>query len=197
MPEKIARVTLAEYLASEETSPFRREYIDGRVFAMAGSKRRHNLIVARLFQRARNVADGGQCQVFSSDMKVYVEVRNSVYYPDLVVCCDQDDSDELCVKRPCFLVEVLSPSTASVDRRDKRVSYERLPSLLECALVEQNRMRVELYQREGEGWQGYLLQDPDDTVLSSCLGLKMTLAHIYQDVEFPPPGVAEEEAEYV
>jgi Uma2 family endonuclease len=129
-------------------------------------------------------------------MKVHIEARNSVYYPDILVCCDQNDRDELCVRQPCFIVEVLSPSTARVDRYEKRASYERLPSLQEFALVEQNRMRVELYQREGEGWQGYLLLDPDDTVRSSCLGLKMTLAQIYQDVEFPPLGVAEEEAEY-
>lgn len=141
MPEKIVRATLAEYLASEEASPVRREYVDGRIFGMAGSKRRHNLIVARLFQSARNVADSGRCQVFSSDMKVHIEARNSVYYPDLLVCCDQNDRDELCVRQPCFIVEVLSPSTARVDRYEKRASYERLPSLQEFALVEQNRMR--------------------------------------------------------
>ncbi len=194
MPSRLVPISIEDYLAFEERSPLRHEYVDGRIYAMTGAKRRHNLIVARLLYRARGAADARPpCQVFANDMKLYVQLRNSIYYPDIVACCDPDDREEIYVIRPCFIVEVLSPSTAGIDRREKRMSYETLPSLQEYLIVSQDRMRVELYQREEAGWQGYLLQQPDDVIWSSCLQLRMTLAELYADVELAPPGVAEEE----
>lgn len=194
-PLKLVQVTVAEYLAREEKTALKHEFVDGRIFAMSGSKRRHNLIAARLLHRARSAADRrAPCQVFGSDMKLYVQARNSVYYPDLTACCDPSDREELYVTRPCFIVEVLSPSTATIDRREKRMSYETLESLREYVILDQDRMRAEVFQREEGGWQGYLLEHPDDSIRSSCLHLNLTLAQIYEDVDLPPPGVAEEDA---
>jgi RNA polymerase sigma factor (sigma-70 family) len=44
---------------------------------------------------------------------------------------------------------LLSPSTASIDRREKRASYATVKSLREYLIVDQDRIRVELYRREG------------------------------------------------
>ena len=126
-------------------------------------------------------------------MGVYVETYNSFYYPDLSVCCDRSDRNELFLVRPCFIVEITSPSTASIDRREKRLSYTSLESLREYAIVDHDRMRVELYRRESSGWRGYILDQSDDVVESSCLGLRLDLLRIYEGVELPPPGVAEPE----
>jgi Uma2 family endonuclease len=186
-----------EYLEREEINPVKCEYVDGEVYAMSGAKRRHNLIASNLVRRAREAADNrAGCQVFGSDMKVYVETFNSFYYPDLSVCCDGSDRNELFLVRPCFIVEVSSPSTASIDRREKRRSYIALESLREYAIVDQDRMRVELYRRESSGWRGYILDQSDDVLESSCLGLRLNLPRIYEGVELPPPGVVEEPPEY-
>jgi Uma2 family endonuclease len=191
---KPALLSPAEYLEREEQSPVKCEYVDGEVYAMSGAKRRHNLIASNLVRRAREAADSREgCQVFGSDMKVYVETYNSFYYPDLSVCCDRGDRHELFLVRPCFIVEVISPSTANIDRREKRRSYTSLESLREYAIVDQDRMRVELYRRESSGWRGYILDQSDDVVESSCLGLRLDLSRIYEGVELPPPGVAEPE----
>jgi Uma2 family endonuclease len=71
------------------------------------------------------------------------------------------------------------------------VSYTSLESLREYVLVDQDRMHVELYRREDSEWRGYLLNQPDDVMESSCLGLRVSLLEIYEGVELPPPGVAE------
>ena len=123
-----------------------------------------------------------ECQVFGSDMKVYVETHNSFYYPDLSVCCDRSDRHELFLTRPCFIAEVLSPSTASIDRREKRASYATLESLREYLIVDQDRLRVELYRREGSGWQGYVLNQ---------------LQQIYEGVEFSQSVSESETPEYI
>jgi Uma2 family endonuclease len=46
-------------------------------------------------------------------------------------------------------VDVLSPGTASIDRREKRLAYTRLPSLEQYIVVDQGRMRADVYGREG------------------------------------------------
>jgi hypothetical protein len=37
-------------------------------------------------------------------------------------------------------------------------------------------------------WCGYILDQSDDVVESSCLGLRLDLRQIYEGVELPPPG---------
>jgi len=192
MQPKPLPLTPREYLEQEERSPNKNEYMNGEVYAMSGAKRRHNLIATNVLGLAWSTAAGRGCQVFGSDMKVYVEAHNAFYYPDVSVCCDPNDKDELFLARPCFIVEVLSPSTASIDRREKRASYTTLDSLREYVIVDQDRMRVELYRRESSGWRGYVLTSLDDAVESSGLEGRMTLAQIYGGVELPV-GVSEEE----
>ena len=195
MQPKPAPLTPAEYLAREEKSPVKCEYVDGEIYAMSGAKRAHNLLCSNLVFHARGAAVGNYapCQVFGSDMKVYIETHNSFYYPDLSVCCDPSDRHDLFLSRPCFIVEVLSRSTAVIDRREKRASYTTLESLREYVIVDSERMRVELYRRESDGWRGYLLNQPEDVVESSCSGLRLTLQQIYEGVELPQTGVSEPE----
>jgi Uma2 family endonuclease len=194
MQPKPVPLSPAEYLEKEQNSPIKYEYVDGEIYAMAGTRRRHNLIASSLIRQAGNAAVAREsCQVFGSDMKVRIETHNSFYYPDLSVCCDSSDRNELFLTHPCFIVEVLSPSTANPDRREKRVSYMTLQSLREYVIVDADQMRVDLYRREGSGWRGYTLNQPDDLVESSCLRLHLSLAQIYEGVEFPP-SVTEAEA---
>lgn len=197
MPVRFVKITVEEYLAFEERATHRHEFVDGQIFAMSGARRAHNLINMRLSQIVRSAADRRpECQVFANEMKLLLKGRNRVYYPDIFATCDPVDRADPYVTRPCFIVEILSRSTQHIDRREKRISYMELPSLQEYVLVSQDRMRVELYQREETGWIGYLLREPDDIIWSSCLGLRVTLAELYQDVEFATPGVAEETPEY-
>ena len=46
------------------------------------------------------------------------------------------------------MVEVLSPSSAVCDRREKAAAYVRLPSLRAYIVVDPEQPRIELYQRE-------------------------------------------------
>jgi Uma2 family endonuclease len=194
MRPKATPLSAAQYLAWEEGSPVKCEYVNGETYAQSGAKRAHNLISGNLFSRAWTAAKTRPgCHVFGSDMKVYVEARNSFYYPDLSVGCDPADRHELYLVRPCFIVEVASASTAMIDRREKRASYLTLDSLREYVIVDQNRMRIDLCRRERAGWCGYMLTEPWDVVECSCLGLRLDLMQIYEGVELPVPGVREPE----
>lgn len=191
---KAHQYTADEYLDLEQRSSIKHEFVDGEIYVMSGASRRHNLLTTNLIRHAANAAAGRKgCQVFGSDMKVHVEARNSFYYPDVSATCDPEDRGELYLTRPCFIIEVLSPSTASVDRREKRLAYATLKSLREYVIVDQDRMRIDVYPGAGSPWASRMLDQPQDVLELSCLGLRLALQDIYAGVELPAPGVAESE----
>lgn len=46
------------------------EYVNGQVYAMAGTSRGHNRLSMRFANRLANHLEGSRCEVFQSDMKV-------------------------------------------------------------------------------------------------------------------------------
>jgi Uma2 family endonuclease len=118
-------------------------------------------------------------------MLVSVPAYNSFYYPDVVVTCEPTRGSQQTVGAPCFIVEVLSPTTASIDKREKRIAYTSLESLQEYVLVYQSRMRVDVYQRGPDGWNLTILHQPEHRVPISCLDVAVSLEEIFRGVSFP------------
>jgi Uma2 family endonuclease len=53
------------------------------------------------------------------------------------------------------VVEIASPSTAEIDRREKLVVYKRIPTLEAYVIVEQDERRVQRHWRDEKGtWWG-------------------------------------------
>jgi len=78
-----------------------------------------------------------------------------------------------------LIVEVLSESTARIDRREKLLAYQTLPSLDAYLLVEQDVTRVELYRRSTD-WQVQCFEQGD--IPLDCLETTLPVADIYIDV---------------
>ena len=73
-----------------------------------------------------------------SDMKV--RVGDDFYYPDVLVSCTAGGHDYY-ETAPVLVIEVLSPATERQDRLEKRLAYQRLPSLKEYVLIAQDKCR--------------------------------------------------------
>lgn len=176
-------LTVDEYLALEEESSVRHEYVGGQVFAVAGANDRHNRIAGNIHALLWAAARGGPCRIYVSDMKVQAS-DDQIFYPDVMVVCDPEDTGEYVKTRPCLIVEVLSPSTASIDRREKLLAYRRIPSLKAYLIVYQDEMRVKTVSRDANGawWEAEVAGEGN--VLFPCPELELTLAEIYEDV-FP------------
>src|SRR4051812_23255355 len=87
-PLKLPKMTVEEYLAFEEKSKFKHEYVDGAVFGMVGASEPHNLISQNFTSAFRQRLRGSNCTAFMSEMKVRVLATNSYYYPDVMVSCE-------------------------------------------------------------------------------------------------------------
>ncbi|MGE0490512.1 MAG: Uma2 family endonuclease [Vulcanimicrobiota bacterium] len=175
-----------EYLALEQASETRSEYYQGQIFAMTGGTVEHNQIVRNLTLELGLALRGGPCQVFVTDLRLFIATHDLFTYPDLFVVCGplarlEGRSDTL--TDATLVVEVLSPSTEVYDRGEKFLFYQSLPSLAEYLLVSQ-QPRVERRTRTGPGeWHTSLFQQLDQSLELASVGVTLKLADIYREVE--------------
>lgn len=178
-------VSVQQYLQLEERTEGKHEYRAGQVVAMDGASAHHCLIAGALFAILLPHARSKGCQLFIAAMKVRIDHEGDswFYYPDLVLSCDPADRDPAYTANPCLLVEVLSPSTETIDSREKLLAYRLLPSLREYLMLRQDRLQADLYQRGDDGrWHHYHLTQAEDTAPLRCLDVQPKLADIYFDV---------------
>jgi Uma2 family endonuclease len=181
-----------DYLDFEAASEARHEYVDGYVYAMAGASDAHNTIQGNLVALIRPMLRGTGCKGFFSDMRMAIfspdarSTSDTYYYPDYFITCSESDlhPDAKTVKKqPCLVIEVLSPgSTETVDRTEKLDNYQRIPSLEQYWLVEQDRRRVMVYTRTSAGWLLTEHTNDDATLELPLPGLAVQLGDLYEDV---------------
>jgi Uma2 family endonuclease len=178
------RVTYAEYVAIANDSELKYEYFAGELVAMAGGTVEHARLIGRataLFDRA---LEGRPCIVLPSDLRIRIRAADRSTYPDLHIVCGQperDPDDDHAIVNPTVIVEVLSDSTAGLDRTEKFAAYRRLVSLREYVLVSQRERRIEIYRRrENRRWQ---LDDhgAGDRLRLESLAIDLAVDDLYVD----------------
>lgn len=179
-------MTVEEYLCLEERSDVRHEYVAGESHAMVCASRRHGMIVTNIAGHLWTALRGSRCETHTNDVKVQV-AEDMIYYPDVVVTCDPDDSDPLIVTSPTLVVEVLSPTTATTDRREKMIYYREMSSLLCYLIVHQVKRRIEQHWRDNTGdmWEFSLqLETLTKEIRIPGVDVSLTFDEIYEGVSF-------------
>ncbi len=176
-------LTTEEYLKFEQDGDIRHEFVAGQIYAMAGASEAHNLIAGNIFALLRPHLRGGSCRSFVADMKIKIETQQAdiFYYPDLLVTCEPSDNQKYFKTRPNLIVEILSDSTETTDKREKRLNYQTIASLQEYVLVSQAEIKVEVYRRDNNNWTIETL-GKDDSLNLDSVGLTLTMADIYEDI---------------
>jgi Uma2 family endonuclease len=176
-------LSVDQYLEFEAQSEHRHEYVDGVVYAMAGASEKHELIKGNLFAAIHGHLRGGPCKAYSSDFKVRLQIdrRDLFYYPDLMVACGRDGVASHYLDSPKLIVEVLSRSTESIDRREKFLSYTQIGTVEEYALVSQEAAQITICRRAAK-WVTQMYTRPDEIAAFQSIGLTLPLAQIYEGV---------------
>lgn len=172
--ESISEAVYRQYYSNDPLQKW--ELIDSIVYAMAGASRRHVDICMNLGMAFKQQLKGKPCRPYMSDLAVRIS-ETTYYYPDIVVDCGDDDNT---ANQPLLIVEVLSKSTAFLDKTKKLMDYVTLPSLQEYAIVEQDTERVTVFHRL-ENWQANIYKK-GDTVWFESLGLSMRMDDVYDGV---------------
>ncbi|MBF0463389.1 MAG: Uma2 family endonuclease [Magnetococcales bacterium] len=173
-------ISEADYLKGELESEIKHEYIDGRVYAMAGANEQHNRLTSTVSRKFGNHMEDKPCDAYSSDFKVRVGTK--YFYPDVVVKCDSEYNNEDYTEHPIIIVEITSASTEKFDQTYKLAVYKTIPSLQEYVIIEQYKARVDVYKRHGMSWnfQTYQL---GDSILFESIGLTLSVEEIYKRVD--------------
>jgi len=176
------RYSFKDYLAVEEVSTVKHEYLDGEIYAMAGGSVLHAaLSAATLAALHRQLA--GRCRIYSSDLRVRVRATGLASYPDVTVVCgtvatDPESPDT--VVNPTLVVEVLSPGTMEYDLGEKFDHYRHIPSLGAVVYVWQDRRQVEMRERTNGDWKATTF-GAGGTASISSIGCGLDVDALYED----------------
>ncbi len=183
-PQPVARMSYAEYVATEAKSDQRHEFLNGEVFAMAGSTPEHGALSAAIIGELRTALRGKPCRVYSSDVRVRDEATGFTSYPDASVVCgslETDGIDRDAMINPVLVVEVLSESTEAYDRGAKAAHYRRIPSLREYVLLAQDEARVEVYRRNEQGRFELIEARLGEQFELASLGVTLDVRAVYEN----------------
>lgn len=150
--EKDKHYTYRDYLSWSDD--VRCEIIDGVVYMMAPAPiLAHQDVVGEIFFQAKQALQGKACRALVAPLDVRLprqgqvdEDSDVVVQPDVMVVCDPAKLDRRGVcGAPDWVVEVLSPSSASRDQIEKRRLYER-HGVLEYWLVHPTDRLLTVYR---------------------------------------------------
>src|SRR5690349_19758494 len=107
-------ISIEDYLAAEEIALEKHEYYKGEVFAMAGAGIAHNRIVRNTSTEIDSFLRDKDCEIFPSDLRIFIESNSLFTYPDLAIFCEpiklyENRTDTS--TNPVVIIEVLSKST--------------------------------------------------------------------------------------
>jgi len=181
-------ITISEYLAGEEISDVKHEYLGGTVHAMAGATNQHNAITVNTLVSLATQLRGKPCRPFNSDTKVRIEYPDHTrfYYPDAMVVCHPNPPSDHFQDHPVVIVEVLSDSTRRTDLGEKRDAYLTISSLKVLIFIEAEAPAAIVHRRKPEGGFAAEAHSGLDAVIPLPeIDANLPLAEIYEQVTFP------------
>ena len=125
------RYTYADYYKINDGK--RREVINGVIYMMSpGSNSAHQEISISLSSMFWHYLRGKSCKVYEAPYDVRLPKEgetkatvSTVVQPDIVVICDKNKIDRRgCFGSPDLIIEILSPSTAGIDKIKKLNLYQ-------------------------------------------------------------------------
>lgn len=170
----------------------RYEVIDGELYMMAAPFTKHQRISGRIFLALGNFLRGKRCEVFHAPFDVRLPLRggkkiHNVVQPDLAVYCNQLGIDERGGRlAPDIIIEILSKSTARMDRIRKLKLYESA-GVKEYWIVDPANELIEVYHLENKVYSlPPTLYEIDDTIHGADItcpdfeGFSLDLSQIFQ-----------------
>ncbi|MGB9715462.1 MAG: Uma2 family endonuclease [Thermodesulfovibrionales bacterium] len=178
---KEKRLNINYYKLLPEGAPY--QLIEGELVMTPSPNTRHQIISANIFEKIRHFTkDSGIC--LYSPIDVYLDDENA-FQPDMVFIFNE--RREIIKKDgiygpPDFIIEILSPSTASFDLREKFRVYER-SGVKEYWIVDPELDSIEIYSNEGNHLSLIKKAEKEGEVESLLLkGLKISLKDIFSQI---------------
>ncbi|MBF2057714.1 MAG: Uma2 family endonuclease [Cyanobacterium sp. T60_A2020_053] len=180
-------ITVSEYLAQEETSQEKHEFIEREIVKVAGASANHNRLAVNFSRLLPLEMNDQSYEIFISDMRLSLPDSDNYFYPDVMVVkgvpCFTNEK-ETAVTNPCLIAEILSASTEGFDKNQKFAFYRTIPELQEYILIDQEDYRVELYRKVGNRqWLLTELVSQEDVLILESVKVEISLTDLYKRVK--------------
>jgi Uma2 family endonuclease len=175
----VDRETFQRWVVDQER---RYEWVEGKIIMMTEVSRDHSRIVTNLVVALAAILDRELYEIASSDFGVNTPLSRR--FPDVLVEPASRDGKGRTSESPIFIAEVMSPSTATVDRRQKAAEYATLASLQTYAVFSQDEPTVWVWQRGESGLpeRPTRLEGREARLDIPALGTSLSLADIYRGI---------------
>ena len=176
--------TYEEFMALPEGGPVRYEIIDGDLCMTPAPSPRHQEISKNLlFEIERFLRTNPLGEIFAAPVDVvFSQEPPQVVVPDLVFVAAEHLSlitEKNLQGVPDLLVEILSPTTATIDRRVKHALYERV-GVPEYWIVDPERNSVQVFRLSGGRYAPALEFGLGDRLETPLLpGLSIPLSNVF------------------
>ena len=193
------RMSPEEFLAWQRRQDKLYELVDGRpklpLKMMTGASVCHDTVTGNVFANLHNQLRGKPCRPHTDDIAIRMPAGN-IRRPDVLVDCGTPDPRDLVAAEPVLVVEVLSPSTVSMDRIHKLDEYKTVPSLKAILLIDTEAPQVTLYAREAgkDTWAREIVEGLEARLALPGLEAMLALDEIYEGVTFEAPSSTDPEA---
>ena len=119
------------------------EIIDGKVYALARPVPKHSTVSYNIISTFFRHLEGKPCKTYQ-EVDVHLDEKTNVV-PDVLIVCDPEKvKPDAVYGAPDLVVEILSPSTARRDRKEKMHAYAKA-GVQEYWLVSYAERSVEVY----------------------------------------------------
>lgn len=174
------RMTVDEFLAWATAQPGRYELHRGEIYLMSPENAGHAETKAAVYTALSAGVRAARlpCHVLPDGMTVRIDDA-SAYEPDAVVYWGPKLArSSVEVENPLIVVEVLSPSTRSVDLSIKLAAYFRVASVVHYLIVDPNAPVI-LHHSRGRGDDINTLIVTEGVITLDPPGLTLALTDIY------------------
>jgi Uma2 family endonuclease len=169
--------------AGAQDAPY--EFDGFRPVAMTGGNGRHDTITTNIAIALRQRLDGTACSSWGPNLGVRT-VRARIRYPDALITCTKFPDDERIAPDPRVVFEVVSPTSARMDKVEKVREYQAVPSILRYVIVEAAAPTVlSLHRQSGsDPWTLTPLSIGDALPIPEA-GIEIQVSELYARIEFP------------
>ena len=153
------------------------ELEDGVIVMMGGGTEAHAWVQGNILSWLRQKLRGTKCRPYGSEMAIRVSATE-VRYPDISIHCggSRDGlAEATALTEPTVVIEVLSPSTTTLDQGTKLEEYKRVPSIRTIAFVDSANEMCRTVERTSEtGWLDHIFSGTSGIEIPS---IALTIPH--------------------
>lgn len=178
--------TAQDYIAYDDASDIRHEFLNGEIYAMSGGTDKHVDIITNTSGALWQVTKSSNCRTRVSEMRV--KINDDTYvYPDITVTCGEskfEDDNNTMLLNPTIVIEVTSKSSESFDKGLKAELYRSLKSVQAYLVIDQHRVFAQLSTRQSNGWLLQEFTKIQQAIPLNAINFDLPLSDIYLGIDF-------------